>query len=460
MINFGELCSTDRARLQLSAEVSKSTKLIRRSVAGALFATCSFWGTTAAADFRICNQSAVELSAIAGFYDNGWVAKGWYNLDPGECATPYTGNANSKNFYIYAHSNSELTRWLNGSNTHWSGREGVFCPPRERFQKRFTLSSSDTKCHAAKAKMLKVEASSRNYTFSLTDRASPARNLQEAAQWHTIFQDRMEFEKARGTKPQYPFSIGVSVERDSLIVDRVYAGLPAHWVGIEAGDKIYSVGAKRVHSLSDFAKEINRLGMRYDHDISVQVTVVRNDELLKADVPLEYTYYLDPRRTSSEATEATLRAGADSIALGFGSTAYCFAGGLIGDALDWGINGDDSFERVARTGRCAAADQAGLDRLKRMYPDEYGWGDIAGAFVGSFRAVAKGWLKLGGKRATLLGSSSLARLAENMLLEGVEGALTAVGQANTDASSDQVFQDAVAAGSLGLGIGAVTSVFN
>lgn len=460
MIDFRELCPTERARLHLRAEVSKSANLLRRFVGAALFATCSFFGTQAAADFKICNQSAVELSAIAGFYENGWVAKGWYNLDPGECATPYTGNARGRNFYVYADSNTDLTRWLNGGNIHWSGYEGVFCPPREKFQKTLTLSPSGTKCHATKAKMLKVEASNQNYTFSFTDRASPARNLKEAAQWHTILHDRMEFEKGRGTKPQYPFSVGVSVERDSLIIDRVYAGLPAHWVGIKAGDKIYSVGAKRVDTLTDFAEQINRLGMRYNHDISVQITVVRDGELLKADVPLEYTYYLDPRRTSSEATEATLRAGADSIALGFGSTLYCFGGGLLGDALDWGINGDDSFERVARTGRCAAADQAGLDRLKRMYPDEYGWGDIAGAFVGSFRAVAKGWLKLGGKRATLLGSSSLARLAENMLLEGVEGALTAVGQANTDASPDQVFQDAVAAGSLGLGIGAVTSVFN
>jgi uncharacterized membrane protein len=65
----------------------------------ALLAMCG----PAAADFRLCNNTAGRVGVAIGYKDNeGWVTEGWWNLSARSCETLMRGTLVARFYYVYA----------------------------------------------------------------------------------------------------------------------------------------------------------------------------------------------------------------------------------------------------------------------------------------------------------------------------------------------------------------------
>jgi uncharacterized membrane protein len=59
--------------------------------------------TKAAADFRLCNNTASRVGIAVGYKDNeGWTTEGWWNLAARSCETLLRGALVARYYYIYA----------------------------------------------------------------------------------------------------------------------------------------------------------------------------------------------------------------------------------------------------------------------------------------------------------------------------------------------------------------------
>src|SRR6204780_334223 len=72
----------------------------------ALAATLLFLSATtepAAADFRLCNNTASRVGVAVGYKDaEGWTTEGWWNLPSHTCETILKGNLVARFYYVYA----------------------------------------------------------------------------------------------------------------------------------------------------------------------------------------------------------------------------------------------------------------------------------------------------------------------------------------------------------------------
>ena len=58
---------------------------------------------SAAADFRLCNNTGSRVGVALGFKDNeGWTTEGWWNLSARSCETLLRGALVARFYYIYA----------------------------------------------------------------------------------------------------------------------------------------------------------------------------------------------------------------------------------------------------------------------------------------------------------------------------------------------------------------------
>jgi uncharacterized membrane protein len=59
--------------------------------------------TPAAADFRLCNNTASRVGIAIGYKDaDGWTTEGWWNLGPRSCDTLVKGSLIARFYYVYA----------------------------------------------------------------------------------------------------------------------------------------------------------------------------------------------------------------------------------------------------------------------------------------------------------------------------------------------------------------------
>src|SRR5579884_3862972 len=59
--------------------------------------------TPAAADFRLCNNTASRVGVAIGYKDaDGWTTEGWWNLPSRTCETLLKGNLVARYYYVYA----------------------------------------------------------------------------------------------------------------------------------------------------------------------------------------------------------------------------------------------------------------------------------------------------------------------------------------------------------------------
>src|SRR5215208_5976943 len=61
------------------------------------------WNGSAAADFRLCNNTGSRVGIAMGYKDSdGWTTEGWWNLSARSCETLLRGTLVARFYYIYA----------------------------------------------------------------------------------------------------------------------------------------------------------------------------------------------------------------------------------------------------------------------------------------------------------------------------------------------------------------------
>ena len=89
------------------------------------------WNGSAAADFRLCNNTSSRVGIALGYKDaEGWTTEGWWNVSSRACETLLKGTLVARYYYIYA-----LDYDRGGE---WSGQ--AFMCSRD---KEFTIKGTD-----------------------------------------------------------------------------------------------------------------------------------------------------------------------------------------------------------------------------------------------------------------------------------------------------------------------------
>jgi uncharacterized membrane protein len=67
----------------------------------------------AAADFRLCNNTASRVGIAIGYKDaQGWTTEGWWNLPARTCETILKGNLVARYYYVYAVDYDRGGEWM------------------------------------------------------------------------------------------------------------------------------------------------------------------------------------------------------------------------------------------------------------------------------------------------------------------------------------------------------------
>jgi uncharacterized membrane protein len=67
----------------------------------------------AAADFRLCNNTASRVGVAIGYKDaDGWTTEGWWNLPARTCETVVKGNLVARYYYVYAIDYDRGGEWM------------------------------------------------------------------------------------------------------------------------------------------------------------------------------------------------------------------------------------------------------------------------------------------------------------------------------------------------------------
>jgi uncharacterized membrane protein len=67
----------------------------------------------AAADFRLCNNTASRVGIAIGYKDaQGWTTEGWWNLSARSCETVLKGNLVARYYYVYAIDYDRGGEWM------------------------------------------------------------------------------------------------------------------------------------------------------------------------------------------------------------------------------------------------------------------------------------------------------------------------------------------------------------
>ena len=90
-----------------------------RTAAGALVLTIvvllglAASASPAAADFRLCNNTASRVGIAIGYKDaDGWTTEGWWNLPSRSCETILKGNLVARYYYVYAIDYDHGGEWM------------------------------------------------------------------------------------------------------------------------------------------------------------------------------------------------------------------------------------------------------------------------------------------------------------------------------------------------------------
>jgi uncharacterized membrane protein len=67
----------------------------------------------AAADFRLCNNTASRVGVAVGYKDaDGWTTEGWWNLPARTCETVLKGSLVARYYYVYAIDYDRGGEWM------------------------------------------------------------------------------------------------------------------------------------------------------------------------------------------------------------------------------------------------------------------------------------------------------------------------------------------------------------
>jgi len=90
---------------------------------------CVAVAAPALAELRICNKTSKAVYTAVGYNENGeWISEGWWQLEPGECATPISGKLRKRYYYYYAESTDGEWYWSSEGNQY------LFCASDNAFK--------------------------------------------------------------------------------------------------------------------------------------------------------------------------------------------------------------------------------------------------------------------------------------------------------------------------------------
>jgi uncharacterized membrane protein len=103
----------------MSSGLEMSRVTVLRALAGALLAgilaasALAASTSPAAADFRLCNNTASRVGIAIGYKDgDGWTTEGWWNLPARTCETVVKGNLVARYYYVYAMDYDRGGEWM------------------------------------------------------------------------------------------------------------------------------------------------------------------------------------------------------------------------------------------------------------------------------------------------------------------------------------------------------------
>jgi uncharacterized membrane protein len=80
-----------------------SARLIAGLLPALALVVACLWNDSAAADFRLCNNTASRVGIALGYKDaEGWTTEGWWNVSSRSCETLLKGTLVARYYYIYA----------------------------------------------------------------------------------------------------------------------------------------------------------------------------------------------------------------------------------------------------------------------------------------------------------------------------------------------------------------------
>ena len=78
-------------------------RVVRGLLPVLVLACLCLWSGSAAADFRLCNNTASRVGIALGYKDaDGWTTEGWWNISSRSCETLLKGTLVARYYYIYA----------------------------------------------------------------------------------------------------------------------------------------------------------------------------------------------------------------------------------------------------------------------------------------------------------------------------------------------------------------------
>ena len=103
----------------MSSGLEMSGVTVLKSFVGALVAgtltafALAASASPAAADFRLCNNTASRVGIAIGYKDgDGWTTEGWWNLPARTCETMLKGNLVARYYYVYAIDYDHGGEWM------------------------------------------------------------------------------------------------------------------------------------------------------------------------------------------------------------------------------------------------------------------------------------------------------------------------------------------------------------
>ena len=118
----------------------------------------------AAADFRLCNNTANRISVALAYTDGqAWVSEGWWNLKSTDCGTLLRGSLAAQFYYVYA---------MDEHGGEWKGKAFMCTSDRE-----FKIDGRQD-CYVRgfeRTGFFEIDTGkdAKNWTVQLTDPANP-----------------------------------------------------------------------------------------------------------------------------------------------------------------------------------------------------------------------------------------------------------------------------------------------
>jgi len=97
------VCSSDLIGASRYRAEAACTRRIGPALGAAFALATIFVATPAAADFRLCNNTASRVGIAIGYKDaEGWTTEGWWNLAARSCETLVKGSLVARFYYVFA----------------------------------------------------------------------------------------------------------------------------------------------------------------------------------------------------------------------------------------------------------------------------------------------------------------------------------------------------------------------